>query len=268
MLATDPMLIQQAPPPPPPPVISRAPRVSRPRAEPTPEPTPSPEVAAASPTPTPGAADEAAQKKADEELDKIARENGVKRPPSLNTKPFEDLAKEGKGLADQGKLNLDSAIEVVATGRMNPNGTLDGPTVKLEWKTASDEHTAALAQKLLTALSESKILGILEGAQDVRLELKLDQQNVSVRIMSDLPSEEVAGRYATGYGVLLALARNSKKGTNEGELYNKVKVDRNGRQFVMSFDMPKEAAGKMITDMLAKKAKGEAAATSTPTGKG
>ncbi|HLM56884.1 MAG TPA: hypothetical protein VK422_12270 [Pyrinomonadaceae bacterium] len=273
MLGTDAMLVQQAPPPlpPPPPVISYAPpRNRRPRAAaeptPTPEPTPSPEIAHASPTPTPTAADEEARKKSDEELNRIAQQTGIERPPTINTKPFEDLAKEGKKLSDEGKLNLNSAIEVVASGPVNSDGTLDVPKVNVEWKTVSDPNTQALAQQLLTALSQSKILGVLKGAQDVRMELKLDQQNVSVRIMSDMPSEEVAGNYATGYGLMLAIARNSKKGTSEGELYNKVQVNRTGKQFVMSFDMTKEAAGKMISEMLAKKAKDQAAAATN--GKG
>lgn len=268
MFGADPMLIQPGPSlPPPPPVISYGPpRVRRPKAVPTPEPSPSPEVAGASPTPTPSAEDEAAQKKSEEELNKIAQQTGVERPPTINTKPFEDLAKEGKKLSDEGKLDLNSAIEVAATGPVNPDGTLDVTKVNVEWKTVSDPNTQALAQQLLTALSQSKILGVLKGAQDVRMELKLDQQNVSVKIMSEMPSEEVASNYATGYGLMLAIARNSKKGTSEGELYNKVNVNRNGRQFVMSFDMPKEAAGRMISEMLAKKAKGEAAAAAN--GKG
>ncbi len=273
MLGPDAMLIQQAPPqPPPPPVISYAPpRNRRPRAAaaeptPTPEPSPTPEIAQASPTPTPSAADEAAQKKSEEELNKIAQANGIERPPTINTKPFEDLAKEGKKLADEGKLNLNSAIEVSATSRLNPDGTLDPDSVVIDWKTTSDENTARLAQQLLTALSQSKILAMLEGAQDVRLELKLDEQNVSVRITSDLASDEVAGNYARGYGLLLVAARAAKKGTNEGELYNKLKVDRNGKQFIMSFDMPKEAAGKMIADMLAKKAAADAAAKAAANG--
>ncbi len=273
MLGPDAMLIQQAPPlPPPPPVISYAPpRNRRPRAAaaeptPTPEPSPTPEIAQASPTPTPSAADEAAQKKSDEELNRIAKETGIERPPTINTKPFEDLAKEGKKLSDEGKLDLNSAIEVVASGPVNSDGTLDVQNVNVEWKTVSDPNTRALAQQLLTALSQSKILGVLKGTQDVRMELKLDQQNVSVKIMSDMPSEEVASNYATGYGLMLAIARNSKKGTNEGELYNKVQVNRNGKQFVMSFDMPKEAAGRMISEMLAKKAKDQAAAAAN--GKG
>lgn len=249
----DPSMIQPAAPPPPPPVqVYRPRRVRTPRAAATPE--PSPEVAGAEPGPSPEASPTPgeAQKQAEAELDKLAAESGIKRPPAINTKPFEDIAREGKKLFDDGKLNLNSAIEVTAAAGLNPDGTLIEP-VQLNWVTASDENTAALARQLITALSQSKLLAILDGAKEVGLALKLDQQNVSVRITSELATDADAGKYATGYGMLLALARNSKKGTNEGELYKNVKVDNDGKQFVLTFEMPKEAAGKMIGEMLAKR---------------
>jgi len=73
-------------------------------------------------------------------------------------------------------------------------------------------------------------------------------------------SEDEATKAATGYGALVAVGRMAKKGTNEGELYNNVKFNNDGKQFTMSFEMTKDAAGKMITEMLAKKAAKEAAA--------
>jgi hypothetical protein len=255
---TDPLVVQQFTPPPPMPVY-RPQRVRTPRVAATPQPSPTPEVAQAAPSPSPSPTPDEAQKKAEAELDKIAAENGIKRPPTINTKPFEDIARQGKKLVEDGKLNLNSAIEVTATATLNPDGTLAEP-VEYHWLTPGDENTSALAQQLVTALSQSKVLAILEGARTVNLALKLDQQNVSVRVAGELPTDADASKYATGYGMLLALARTSKKGTNEGELYKSLKVDSDGKQFVMSFEMPKEAAGKMIAEMLAKKDKDAAAA--------
>jgi outer membrane biosynthesis protein TonB len=256
-------VIQQAAPPPPPPVSYKPRRVRTPRqvAEPNPSPSPvSNEVAQAQPTPDASPTPEDEKQKAEEaELDKIAADNGVKRPPKINTKPFEDIGKEGKKLFDEGKLNLNSAIEVTAFAQLNSDGTLAEP-VQLNWVTKSDQSTADLAQQLLTALSQSKVLGMLEGAKDVHLALKLDQQNISVKIMSDLASPEVAEKYAIGYGALLFAVRNKKEGTDEGALYKNLKVANDGSQFSISFEMPKDAAGKMIVDMLAKKAAKDAAA--------
>lgn len=269
----DPMLVQQAaPPPPPPPMPTYRPRRSRtPRvldeapAEPTPTPTPE-EAAQATPTPSPEVLTEE-QKRAEEEMARIARENGIARPPgNINTKPFEDIAVKGKELFDQGKLNLDSALDVTATGALNEDGTLKPETVNINWgATPSDQNTADLAQQLITAMSQSKVLVILKGAKEVRISLKLDQQTVKIAVTSDLPTETEAMQTALGLSAMVGVGRKVKQGTNEGVLYENLKFDSSGKQFVMNFEMPKDAAGKMITEMLAKKAgKTGAAAAATP----
>lgn len=265
----DAMVVQQAVPPPPPPAPVYRPRRARtPRAVVTPEPSPTPatEVAEATPTPSPAPLTEA-EKQAEAEMERVARENGIARPPgNINTKPFEDIAIKGKELFDQGKLNLDSAIDVTATGELNEDGTLKPETVKLDWgATPNDQNTADLAQQLITAMSQSKVLVILKGAKDVRISLKLDPQTVKIAVMSDLPTEDEAMKTALGCSALVAIGRSAKKGTNEGILYENLKFDNQGKQFAMNFEMPKDAAGKMITDMLAKKAgKSNATAAATP----
>jgi|GEM_PF-1201693 len=263
----DPMLVQQAAPPLPPPVISRPRRSRGPRvvATPDPEATPTPEAAEATPTPGPdgAAGDEAAKKQAEAEMDAVARANNIERPPRVNTKPFEDIANKGKQLYDEGKLNLNAAVGVSVTADRNPDGTLNRETVKFEWEQAADETMNALAQEFVTAISESRVLAILKDPGQVRMALRLDQQTVSVRIATAVDSGARAEQMATGYGLLLLTARKAKQGTDEGELYNRLKVNSEGQNFVMTFEMPRDAAGKMIADMLAKKAKA-AAAAATP----
>jgi hypothetical protein len=254
----EPVVVQQAAPPPPVyrPRIFRAPR---PVAQPSPSPSPE-EVAKATPTPAPSPSPEDEKKKAEEEaeLDKIAEENGIKRPPKINEAPFVDIGLEGKKLFDEGKLDLHSAVEVMATAQINPDGTLDD--VQTKWVTVSDENTEMLARKLLTAISQSKVLGLLEGAKEVNMALKLDQQNVSVRVTTDMASAQDATKYATGLGLILWKVRSYKAGTDEGELYNSLKFSNEGNQFTMSFEMKKEDAGRIITAMLTKKAAKDAAA--------
>lgn len=254
--------VQQYAPPPPPVTTYRPRRTRTPRgAQAVPEPSPSPvpsEVAQATPTPS---ADDEKKKADDAELDKLAKQFGIDRPPVINTKPFEDIAIKGKELIDQGKLDLkNSTLEVTATAERNDDGTLKAETVDIKWVSASDENTSLLAQQLIKALSESKTLSVLNGAKGVHIALKLDQENVSIKVLSEFPSESDAETKATGYAALVALGRMAKKGTNEGELYNNLKFTNDGKQFTMSFEMPKEAAGKMIADMLAKKAAKDAAA--------
>lgn len=263
--AVDPMLITQAAPPPP--VVIRPPRQPRQRAQVIPTPEPTPETAEATPTPSP---DEAQRKAADAEIDKVAQQYGVKRP-SVNTKPFEELAQKGKEMYDQGKLNVNSAVDVTATAERNEDGTFKPESVKINWATANDPVTAELAQMLVTALSQSRALGALEGVKNVSMGLKLDQQNIVVRIANEFPSEGAAAKQSEGYALLVALARLNKSGTDEGELYKNLKVAQEGKQLVVTFEMPKEAAGKMIAEMLARKAakekEKEAAGTPPANGK-
>jgi len=249
---------------PPPPIVTYGPRRTRtPRAVAVPEPSPSPEVAAADASPTPAASPtpDEAQRQAEAEMDKVAKEAGIERPPgNINTKPFEDVALKGKELIDEGKLDLkNSTIDLTATAERNEDGTLKDETVKIDG-VVDNESLALLSQQLVTALSQSRVLVVLKGAKDVRIGLKLDGETVSIKVLSELLSEDDATKTATGCAALVALGRMAKKGTNEGELYNNLKFSNEGKQFTMSFEMPKEAAGKMIADMLAKKAAKDKAA--------
>ncbi|HEV3471139.1 MAG TPA: hypothetical protein VG148_17580 [Pyrinomonadaceae bacterium] len=249
----DPMLMAQTAPPPPP-VVIRQPRVRRPRAEviATPEPTPTPqEIAQAEPTPTP--ADEAERKAAETKIDEAALKYGVKRP-TVNPKPFEDFAQKGKEMYEQGRLKLDSSVDVTATAERNGDGTFKPESVKIKWVSASDPATEELAQLLITAFSQSRALAVLDGVTDVKMALKVDEQNISVRIANEFASEAEAGKAADGYAGLLFLTRLAKDGTDEGELYKNLKVGREGKDFILTFEMPKDAAGKMIAKMLERKA--------------
>ncbi|MCA1592264.1 MAG: hypothetical protein LC754_06360 [Acidobacteria bacterium] len=258
----DPMLMAQQAPPPPPVFIPRprpvprmrARRIPTPAASPTPQPAASPEVAKASASPTPGATptlDEKARAEAEKKLDEVAGKYNTPRPPTINTKPFADLATKGKEMIEQGSLKLDGTIDVTAEGERNEDGTLNRDTVKLDGF-ATDAKLEEFARALVNAISESKVLVVLKGAKTVKMSLKLDGQNVSIKIVSEVESEARASEMLNGLGLMLAAGRIAKQGTDEGELYKNLKVDRDGKQFLMTFEMPRDAAGKMIAQMLAK----------------
>src|SRR5256714_558667 len=158
----DPTFVQQAAPPPPPPVYRPRPLRAQ-RQQAAPQPSPSDEVAKAeaSPSPSPAASPtpDEDQKRAEEAMDRVAKANGIERPPEINTKPFEDIALKGKELIEQGKLDLkNSTLDVTATAERNDDGTLKPETVNINWNSPSDENTNALAQQLVTALSQSTVL--------------------------------------------------------------------------------------------------------------
>ena len=96
-----------------PPTIRRGGTEELASATPLPEATPSPVIAAnASPSPSISAEDEKAKKKVEEQLDRVAAENGVRRPKEINTRPFKDLLADAKKKKDRGELNLSGQIEL------------------------------------------------------------------------------------------------------------------------------------------------------------
>lgn len=174
----------------------------------------------------------------------------VRRPPSINVKPFEDLALRGRQLVEQGKLGADTVFDASATAEREADGRLRPDSVQVFWNVAADEAVMRLAQQALTAFSESKVLGGLEGVKTVRLALRLDRQNVSFQVACETPGEIEAQRYADGYGTLARMGALVKKGTDEGELYKRLGFSSEGKMFKMSFEMPRAEAARMIGSML------------------
>ena len=181
-------------------------------------------------------------------------ESVTPRRPTVNVRPFEDVALEGKWLVESGKLGPDTVLDVSATAERDADGRLKPESVKIEWHAGADGPLSALAQKVLVAFSESRVLGGLENVKAVRLALKLDRQNVSVLVACETPSETDARRYAEGYGVLARVGAISKRGTDEGSLYERLGFSSEGKVFKMTFEMPRAEAARMIADMLAKRA--------------
>jgi hypothetical protein len=188
-------------------------------------------------------------------------ESAEERPQAINALPFVETVRRGVELYRQGKLGPATRLDMAATAKRLEDGTLDLNSVKLT-SLSADDDLLALAQQLLVAVSQSRILAGLEGASDVTFGLRLDERVVAVRISCEMPterdanryanSERDANRYANGYSALLGVGAQVKKGTREGELYKKMQITSEGKLFTFRFEMPKEEAGRMLAEALAK----------------
>lgn len=174
--------------------------------------------------------------------------------PSLNVKPLEDVALKGKQLVEAGRLGPYTTLDVSATAERAVDGRLKPETVQLSGLDGADHDVAALAMQLVTAVSESRMLAILDGATTIRLGLKLDGRNVSVLVSGLMPSADKARQTADGYAILVKMATQHRAGTAEARLYDRLRFASEDKVFKMSFEMPRDEAARMIADMLAKKA--------------
>ena len=232
------------------------PKAEMPSPTPTPSPaanTPTPLVAAnATPatTPTPSAEDEKAKQKAEEELDRVAAENGVKRPKEINTRPFKDLLAEAKKKKDSGELNLSGQIELTVEADRDQDGKLLNAQVKDK---RGDKKLEAVALDFVSALSDSGVLDFLEGTKHLRLVAKVDDKTVEITASSEVESEERARQMEKGFSLLIVGGRIAKRGKDEEVYYNHTVVNSHEKEVSVKFSIPRSEISQMLSKYAAEK---------------
>ena len=242
------------PTPTPPPLLATAPPFSPapvppsqldPLATPKPSPSASPLVAAnATPSPSPNAEAEAARQKAEEELDKMAAENGVKRPREINTRPFKDLLVAAKKLKDEKKLNLDGQIELTVEADRDEQGKLKNAKVTDK---RGDKTLESVALDFVAALSDSGVLDFLEGTKHLKMTVKLDNDNVEVVASTEVDTEDRARQLERTFGGMIVLGRIVKHGQDEEAYYNHTQVSSNQKEVSVKFLMPRAEMSAMLS---------------------
>lgn len=220
---------------------------------PTPSPLPSPStVAKASPgvSPSVDPEDEKARKQAEEQLDKIAAENGVKRPKEINTRPFKDLLLAAKQKKDRHELNLDGQIELTVEADRADDGKLLNAQVKDK---RGDKTLENVALDFVSALSDSGVLDFLEGTKHLKLIAKVDDKTVEITASSEVESTERARQMEKGFSLLIVGGRIAKRGKDEEAYYNHTQVSSNEKEVSVKFSMPRSELSEMLSKFSAEK---------------
>lgn len=214
---------------------------------PSPLPLPSPSaLAKASPPPTPTVdpEEEKARQQAEAELDKIAAENGVKRPKEINTRPFKDLLTAAKKKKDAGELNLDGQIELTIEADRADDGKLLNAQVQDK---RGDKTLERVALDFVSALSDSGVLDFLEGTKHIKLMAKIDDKTVEVTASSEVESEERARQMEKGFSLLIVGGRIAKRGKDEETYYNHTQVTSKDKEVSVKFSMPRSEMSQLIS---------------------
>jgi hypothetical protein len=225
-------------------------------ASPTPTPlplvSPPPAIAAnATPTPSPDAEDEKEKQKIEEELDRLAKQSGVKRPKEINTRPFKDLLAAAKKKKDSGELKLDGQIELSVEADRDPDGKLRNAKVTDK---RGDKTLEAIALDFIAALSDSGVLEFLEDAkhQDakhLRVTVKMDDKTVEVVASSEVESPERAKTLERTFNGMIVGGRISARLSKKDEeiYYNHSEVSSNEKEVSVKFSMPRSEMGQLLT---------------------
>ncbi len=227
--------------------------VSKPvRPKPTPQPTPAqvamnptlPPIAAggnsAEPAPAPLMPDE-------DELKKTAEVAKIERPKTINKKPFVDLLIKAKQEKDSGKLDLSGSIEMELSADLNSDGTLSNAQII---RLKGDSGLEDLAKEFVQALSASRGLSFLKGAERLQLKLTASGSMISATVTTEVESETRAREMANGYSGLLLIERFRKRGRDEGVIWNNVSVSPQGKVVTVNFKLPRATAGEMLSKQL------------------
>jgi hypothetical protein len=222
---------------------------------PSPTPAPvasqSPAIAAnATPSPTPNAEDEKEKQKIEQELDRLAKENGVGRPREINTRPFKDLLAEAKKKKDSGELKLDGQIEISVEADREPDGKLKNAKVSDK---RGDKKLEAVALDFISALSDSGVLDFLEGTKHLRVTVKMDDKTVEVVAATEVESPERARTMERTFSGMIVLGRIAKRGKDEEIYYNHTQVSSNEKEVSVKFSMSRAEMGTLLSKYAAEK---------------
>jgi hypothetical protein len=222
-----------------------------PEAKPTPSPQPSvnssPAAATVAQTNTNSATVDAADKEKADAAEKQAAQYGVRPFPKINKKPFTDLLAEGKRMKDSGEIDLSQPIHLEIEAELNADGTLSHIRVI---KGPQDPKLLNFALKFVGALSASKALVALDGAQLLNLVLTTDDKSVAAVASTQFESEQRADEKAKGYNLLLGFGQLTKRDEPAATILKSTTVAAKGKQVFVNFKMPRAAAGTILTKQL------------------
>jgi hypothetical protein len=162
----------------------------------------------------------------------------------VNMRPIKAFLARARRLNDQGKLDLSKPQVLTVEGDRQADGTL--ANVSITGESASNAELRRVAEDFVSSLNESRALAFLNAVSHLRMNFALDGERFRTETAGDAPSEARAAEMARGYRVLVNAGRFVKRGTDEGALLNSTKVSSNGKQLLMTLDMPREQLGNIL----------------------
>lgn len=217
--------------------------IPTPSPTPTPSPDPSPQTSASPATGNATVAGATTEEGGEKDLDKVAEENKVRRPKTINKRPFVDLLVKYNELKDKGELDLSETVEMTIEADRNDDGTLRNVTVTRQ---SGDPKLIEATKDFIAALSASGALDFLEGTDHLTMRLKLDAVAVAVSASTQVATDAEARQKALGFNALLAGGAYLKRGRDEGTIMSNTKVTANGKQITISFNLPRTAIAEML----------------------
>lgn len=201
-------------------------------------------------------------KKEKEEAEKEAKKEESKQPDIsslpvaeeiINKKPLQDF---GDGVLDKvtaKKVDLNKNFTVVMQGGITKDGKFDQKKSKYV-KTDGDEDMVNVAKDAIEAIGDSGLLTYLQklGVENINFTLVQDDKQIYAIITSDQKSESKAKSISSGLNTAISLGKATVKEQDTLALLNAAKVESQGKNFVLNFNLEKPIAQELINRQLIK----------------
>jgi hypothetical protein len=193
--------------------------------------------------------------------DQVARDNGVNRPhdEEINRKPLKDFVAMTNDLYERGQLDFSKPVEVIIDAELDENAHFIN--AKVVSKTG-DGPLEDVAKNMVTALSDSGALRMFIGTDgsvelhQVRFIIRIDQNNFTAQIESEISTPERAKSMAFAYGILLAGVPRLREGKeDEIAIAKGTTVRADGKKLIANFAMPRQQAIDLMKKQVAANAK-------------
>lgn len=177
-----------------------------------------------------------------------------------NKKPLQDLAddilaKRADKQSKQSNLDLTKSFKVKMSGVLTEEGKLDPKKsgyVKLKDEEQGDQEMVDIAKAAIEAINNSGLFYYLKtlGVDKVDFTLIQDDKQIYAVISSSQKDENKAKSISSGFNNLLSIAKLAVKEEEVKTLLNSAKVEPQGKNFVLNFNIDKPTAQKMIEKKL------------------
>jgi len=198
------------------------------------------------------------------------KDNKDKKPPEITSEPVTDFKPNKKPLQDfaddilekraekqktQSNLDLTKSFKVKMSGVLTEDGKLDPKKsgyVKLKDEEQGDKEMVDIAKAAIEAINNSGLFYYLKtlGVDKVDFTLIQDDKQIYAVISSSQKDENKAKSISSGFNNLLSIAKLTVKEDELKTLLNSAKVEPQGKNFILNFNIDKPTAQKMIEKKL------------------
>jgi hypothetical protein len=178
----------------------------------------------------------------------------------FNQKPLKDFGtKYGEQILSK-NININAPFTIDVIAKLDKDGKL--LNAKMQTADGSDPQMTEVAKAAISAFSDSRLLQTLYNvvveekdknknkSVDVKITFSQNKDNLQVIIQTQANTEERAKSISSGLNTILAIVKNTRKGSDEATLMEKAQLATQGKVFIINFLISNDEKNQMIEKSL------------------